>query len=61
MKNYEESNGDRVDAVHALFSVLELAVKYGMTKKTLAEIDKEYMKKLRDRSGCKEINYVQAI
>lgn len=59
LKNYELGNGDRVDGVHALFSVLELAVKYGLTKKTPADIENEYMKKLRDRSGYKEItNYV---
>ena len=61
LKNYELQNGDRVDGVHALFSVLELAVKYGLTTKTTADIENEYMKKLRDRSGYKEITSYVAI
>jgi len=56
-KNYEQETGDRVDGVHALFGVLELATKHGMTKKTISEIEEEYMCKLKDKSGYKELTY----
>jgi hypothetical protein len=61
LRNFELNNGGSVDGVHALFSVLELAVKFGLTKKTVAQLEDEYMKKLRDRSGYQEITSYVAI
>jgi hypothetical protein len=55
LNNYELGNGDRVDGVHAFFSVVELAEKFGFTKRTVAEKEKEYMERLQDRAGMKRV------
>jgi hypothetical protein len=61
LENWQLENGGRVDGIHALFSVLELAEKFGLTKKTLAQTDNEYMERLQDRSGFKILNSARII
>jgi len=56
LENWQVENGGRVDGIHALFSVLELAEKFGFTKKTVTQKEDEYMKNLSDRAGMKVLS-----
>lgn len=55
LNNWELGNGDRVDGLHAFLAVLELAEKFGMTKKTVEEKERDYMVRLGDRSGLRRV------